>query len=126
MIDPTQNLHAARILFTQLQAKFCAWAQSQGYEIFGDQWKREPAEAAANAASGAGILHSVHLVGLAIDFQIFKDGNWLMQPTVARAVEQIRPLGDYWCSLHPLCRWGGNFHVDPDPDHFSITWQGVQ
>ena len=37
--------------------------------------------------------------------------------------EDYRELGDFWKSLDPLCRWGGDFR-NPDGGHFSIAHQG--
>ncbi len=38
-------------------------------------------------------------------------------------------LGSFWKSLHPDCRWGGDFHDSkgapkPDGNHFSLTMDG--
>lgn len=109
----TQSLHV------KYTAQLIDWAYSQGYELTWGQTLRTQAEADANAASGAGIVHSLHLIKLAVDLALFKDGVNLT------AKEDFQPLGDYWKSLDQQCCWGGDFH-SPDSDHFSITWQGVK
>lgn len=106
--------------FTMFLAVFISWLISQGYEVMIEQVKRTQAEAAANAASGAGILHSLHLLGLAADLSIFKDGRLLT------SVDDLRFAGEKWKSLHPEHAWGGDFHTRPDADHFSRMHEGVR
>jgi hypothetical protein len=107
-----------QILFPPLVARLIDWAYSVGYTLtFGEAW-RSPQEAAINAQTGAGITNSLHTQRLAIDINLFKDGVLL------ESVEDYRPLGEFWLTLHPLARWGGNF-AKPDADHFSLTFDGV-
>jgi len=49
----------------------------QGYEYAFDQFKRTQAEANANATAGAGIAKSLHILGLAVDINLYKDGEYL-------------------------------------------------
>lgn len=105
--------------FVPLVAKLVEWAYANGYELtFGEAW-RTPEQAKLNAASGAGIVHSLHIDRLAIDINLWKDGVW-QQDSAAH-----KPLADYWVTLDPLCRWGGNFSK-PDGNHYSLEWQGRQ
>lgn len=53
-------------------------------------------------------LNSQHLKKLAIDFAVFKPGEDV--PTYDW--DSIKVLGDYWESLNPLNRWGGDFNKD--------------
>ena len=106
-------------LFVTLVARLIEWATASGYELtFGEAW-RSDATAELDAESGVGIVNSLHRLRLAVDLNLFRDGELL------GTVEDYHPLGDYWCSLHPLARWGGNF-TKPDADHFSLEWNGVQ
>lgn len=107
-----------QVQFARLVPRLLDWAFANGYEVTGDEWWRSPAEAAINATTGAGIANSLHPLKLAIDLNLFKDVILL------DSVEEYRPLGNYWKSLHPLARWGGDFQR-PDADHFSLTFQGV-
>lgn len=60
--------------------------------------------------------NSVHYNRMAIDINLFtKEGAYLTD------TESHRPFGEFWESLHPLCRWGGRFH---DGNHYSLEWQG--
>jgi len=104
--------------FPPLVAQLIQWVYAQGYTLtLGEAW-RSPQEAAINAQTGAGIANSLHTQKLAIDLNLFKDGQYLSD------LESYRPLGDYWKTLHPLARYGGDFS-SPDMDHFSLTWDGI-
>lgn len=99
--------------------RLIAWAYEQGYELTGGEYERSVLQAMANAHDGKGIANSLHLIKLAIDFALFRDGVNLTK------FEDWLPLGEFWESLDPLCAWGGRFH-SPDCDHFSITYGGVR
>lgn len=104
----------------RLLGEFLVWIfQQPGFAVAGGQLQRTKAEALANAASGAGIANSLHLLCLAIDLMLFVNGVYKTD------TESYRVLGDKWKSLHPLCRWGGDFHK-PDGDHFSLEHEGVR
>jgi hypothetical protein len=64
-----------------------------------------------------GIRDSLHCIGLAIDLVLFRKGKPLW------ASKHYRELGEYWESLHELCRWGGRFG---DGMHFSFAHGGRQ
>lgn len=106
-------------LFVKLIGQLIAWAYANGFELTFGEAQRSAEQAKANAASGAGIANSLHLIRLAIDLNLFKDGLYQQQ------TEAYKPLGDYWKSLNDLCRWGGDFKSRPDGNHFSITHNGV-
>lgn len=108
-------------LFMRLLGEFLIWIYQQpGHAVAGGQLQRTKAEAAANAASGAGISNSLHLLCLAIDLSLFLDGIYKTDS------ESYRALGDKWKSMHPLCRWGGDFKSRPDGNHFSLEHEGVR
>ena len=106
-------------LFVSLVAKLITWAYANGYEFtFGDAY-RSPEEAILNAASGKGIKNSNHPRRLAIDLNLFINGQY------RTSSEDYRPLGEYWMKLHPLCCWGGDFSK-PDGNHFSLVHEGIR
>lgn len=57
-------------------------------------------------------LSSLHLDRLAVDFNFFVDGS------LTYDFKTIKPLGDYWESLDPLNRWGGDFNNNDMQDGF--------
>lgn len=108
-------------LFMRLLGEFLVWIfQQPGLAVTGGELLRSQAQALANAASGAGISNSLHLLKLAIDLQLFINGVY------QTASESYKPLGEKWESMHPLCRWGGRFVSRPDGNHFSLEHQGVR
>lgn len=107
--------------FSYMLAQLIVWCVEQGgYQVETEEVKRSAAQAAANAASGAGIANSLHLLGLAGDLSIFKDGALL------QSVDDYRPIGEHWKAMHPENCWGGDFHTRPDADHFSRSHNGVK
>lgn len=105
--------------FAQDAAKLIQKAAELGYGVtLGDAY-RTPAQASANAASGAGIANSLHCERLAIDLNLFKDGVYITDE------RGHRELGTWWETLSAGHRWGGRFKR-PDPNHYSISPDGVR
>lgn len=117
---PELTLLQKQKLFCSLVAKLISWSYDSGYELTFGEVLRTKLQAQANAASGAGISNSLHLSSLAVDLNLFIEGEY------QRYSEAYKPLGDYWKSLHPLCCWGGDFKSRPDGNHFSLTHGGVK
>lgn len=112
------TLRQKQSLFVQLLAKLYQEAASRGYELtLGEGW-RPPELVKIYAADGRGSATSLHPDRLAQDLNLFRNGVWL-QNTVDH-----QELGQYWKSLHPLCRWGGDFKDRPDGNHYSLEHEG--
>jgi nitrous oxidase accessory protein NosD len=114
-------------LFTALLGEFLVWLTrvQPGITARIREVQRKPEVAHQNALSGVGISNSLHIDSLAADVAIFRDGVYLSDS------EDYRFAGEYWKSLHPLCRWGGDFkdangNPKPDGNHMSVTYQGRQ
>lgn len=111
------TLREKQSLFVRLVAKLIEFANENGMELtFGECW-RTPEQAKANAVSGRGISNSLHTQRLAIDLNLFVGGVFI------DSSEGHRRLGEYWKTLHPLCRWGGDFRK-PDGNHYSLAHEG--
>lgn len=86
--------------FARKIADLIIWAYAHGYEItFGDAW-----------AKFGHKVGSYHYMRLAIDLNLFKNGEYLTD------TESHRPLGEYWEKLGGT--WGGRFE-NPDGNHYS-------
>jgi hypothetical protein len=109
------SLREKQSLFARLAAELIAEAYARGYEVTLGEAYRSPAEAKRLAAAGKGIENSLHTMRLAIDLNLFKDGQWLTKS------DDHLPIGVWWEALHPLCRWGGRFN---DGNHYSLTHGG--
>jgi hypothetical protein len=108
----------AQWLHVRCIAKLIQFAEDQGYTLSWGEAFRTQEQAQWDATNHIGIVNSVHCERLAVDFMLFKDGEYLTDPT------DYKFMGDYWKSLDPSCRWGGDF-TTVDADHFSITWNGA-
>lgn len=117
-------------LFAYLFAQLIVWANENGYEITFGEVERTKAQADANALLGKGISNSLHLIRLAGDINLFLDTSIDGDEDIYQTdSEAYRPLGDKWKSMHPLCRWGGDFkdkndQPKPDGNHFSLEHEG--
>lgn len=62
--------------FTAMIGKLIAFAESNGYGLtFGEAY-RTPEQAALNAKKGSGISNSLHTQRLAVDFNLFINGEY--------------------------------------------------
>jgi len=107
-------------VFASLLPRLINKARELGYEVTIGEAYRPQAMADLDAKEGKGIKCSLHGERLAIDLNLFKDGEYL---TDTRAYQA---LGMYWESLSHSeyeTRWGG-FFAKPDGDHFSIMHEG--
>lgn len=111
----TPTLGELQRKFTEMVGQLIIYAYSQGVELtFGEAF-RTPEQAALNAASGAGIAHSLHTERLAVDLNLFVRGAYCTDTA------GYEPLGVYWESLGGS--WGGRFSK-PDGNHFSLAYEG--
>lgn len=113
----TETLRQKQSRFALAVSYLIQEANSRGYQVtFGDAY-RTPAQASANAASGAGIRNSLHCERLAIDMNLFKDGRYITDG------EGHNELGRWWKALSPDHRWGGDF-AKRDFNHYSCSPDG--
>lgn len=115
--SPVESLSVKQRRFAKMFYMLQGWLFKAGYEFTWGETKRGKEQAEANAASGAGISNSLHLIGLAADINLFDKGVY---QTDSKAYE---PLGIYWESIGGS--WGGRFKR-PDGNHFSLEHNGVR
>jgi D-alanyl-D-alanine carboxypeptidase-like protein len=113
------TLHEMQAAHTLCVAKLIEWVYGQGWELTWGEAYRTQEQAQWDATNHIGIVNSVHCQRLAVDLMLFINGVY------QTAAEAYQPLGDYWKTLNPLARWGGDFK-SVDADHFSFTWQGTE
>lgn len=114
---------ALQFQFSHDTALLLQKAEELGYRVTLGEALRTQAQAQANAQSGAGIAHSLHLEKLAIDINLFKEvnGEWVY----IENEEGHDKLGAWWKTISPAHRWGGDF-PKKDFNHYSISPDGVR
>ena len=84
--------------FVSMVALLIQFAYEQGYELtFGDAWAHDGHKE-----------NSFHYKRLAIDLNLFRDGQYLT------STDAHRPLGEFWQSIGGS--WGGQWN---DGNHYS-------
>jgi len=99
------TLRQKQSVFVRMIADLILWAYNNGYQLtFGD----------AYVSTRMGHMRaSLHYDRLAVDFNVFKDGEYL------QSGEEFSSLGEFWESIGGS--WGGRFD---DGGHFSLAHGG--
>ena len=93
------SLREKQSKFVLMVSLLIAYAYQNGYELtFGDAWARSGHK-----------RHSLHYDRLAIDLNLFRDGEYLIK------TEDHQKLGEFWEFLGGS--WGGRFD---DGNHYSL------
>lgn len=105
----------ARCLFTRLFAELIREANARGYECAAGEIERDPRVAVLNAKAGTGISKSLHLLGLAGDLHLYRQGRYVT------SADHHLGLGKWWKEQHEYCRWGGDIKKLRDANHYSVN-----
>jgi len=106
--------------FTQACAKLILKAREMGYEVtFGDAYRDPRLHGEFGKVGGYGRANSMHKMRLALDLNLFKDGEYLSSS------EAHRPLGEWWEAEFSQynASWGGRFQ---DGNHYSFSLWGYR
>lgn len=104
--------------FAKLVGKLILKAYDLGYEVtLGDAYRDPRVHGAMGVRKSYSHPKSAHKIRLAIDLNLFKNGEFL------ETTEDHRPLGEWWEKQHPMARWGGRFD---DGNHYSFEQEGVK
>ena len=100
--------------FTMMVSLLIQYAYEQGYELtLGDAYRDPRVHGAVGEKESYSSSRSLHKSRLAIDFNLFKDGEYLT------STEDHKPLGEFWESIGGT--WGGRFN---DGNHYSMEHEG--
>ena len=100
-------------LFTRNIGKLIKYAHLKGFGLtFGHAWRSMEEQERLVQAGLSQTKDSRHLDRLAVDFNVFLDGRLCLEWA------SIKILGDYWESLHPQNRWGGDWNNNELRDGF--------
>lgn len=100
-------------IFTLNICKLIAFAYAKELELtFGEAFRTNEQQLIYVQTGKSQTMSSLHLKRLAVDFNIFKDNkltwDW----------ETYKVLGDFWETLHPQNRWGGDWNKNDKKDGF--------
>ena len=96
--------------FVRDLVKLLSVAFAKGYEARIGEVERTVEQQKLHMAAGRSTtMNSMHLKKCAADIHFTKNG----------ALCYPQELGDYWESLNPLNRWGGNWKTFKDRPHFE-------
>lgn len=105
--------------FTKDVADLIIYAQIVGIKLtFGEVYRTKYQQVKYVNDGLSNTLLSLHRKRLAVDFNFFVDGKLTYQK------EAVQELGDYWESLSPLNKWGGNWKSFKDIPHFERNYKG--
>lgn len=100
--------------FTLMIARLIVFAYEHGYRLtFGDAYRDPRVHGDVGVKKAYGAASSNHKIRLAVDFNLFKDGQYMTTS------DDYLPLGEYWESIGGA--WGGRFN---DGNHFSLEHEG--
>lgn len=112
------SLRRKQTEFARLVPRLIDKAFDLGFEItLGDAYRDPRVHGEMGVRKSYSHPRSAHKVRLAIDLNLFKDGEFL------EGSESHRPLGEWWEQQHPEARWGGRFD---DGNHYSLEHNGVK
>lgn len=98
------GLRQEQSLFVNDVQKLLTFITDKGYEITFGEVLRTPEQQEIYLKTGRSkTSNSMHLKKLAIDLNIFKDGN------LVEDNKELKQFGYYWQSLNELNRWGGSW-----------------
>jgi hypothetical protein len=112
------SLRKKQTEFARLVPRLIDKAFELGFEVtLGDAYRDPRVHGDMGVRKSYSHPKSAHKVRLAIDLNLFKDGEYL------EGSEAHLPLGEWWESQHTDARWGGRFS---DGNHYALENNGVK
>ena len=111
--------------FTKSVAQLINFATAIGVQLtFGDAYRDPRLHGERGEKKGYGARNSCHKLRLAVDFNVFIDGEFITDGNH----EKYIMLGEEWEMMHPLARWGNRFNGKNagDANHFSFEYNGYK
>lgn len=112
------ELLALQFKFARMVPALIAQAHALGFNVtLGDAYRDPRLHGEVGIKGGYGHPRSCHKVRLAIDLNLFRDGQLL------QSSEAHQALGQWWEAQDPAAKWGGKFQ---DGNHYSLEFQGMR
>jgi hypothetical protein len=101
--------------FTIMVANIILYALQEGFGLtFGEVYRTQAQQDIYVEKEKSEVTHSKHQDRLAVDFNLFIDGDYVTDK------EQYRKLGEQW--EKDGGRWGGRFGVKPQDYDTKVGW----
>ena len=101
--------------FTVMVGVLIRWADDRQYGLtFGHAWRDTETQRRLVEQKLSKTMQSKHCDRLAVDLNLFRDGIFLTK------TEDYKLLGEFWKTLDPLNRWGGDWSFG-DGNHFEYA-----
>lgn len=108
------TLIAEQFAFLHDVSRLIEFCYNRGIMVTGGELYRTPEQQEIYLKTGKSkTSNSNHLRRLAIDLNFIIGGKLVYDKAA------IQPYGNFWKSLNPLNRWGGEFSNIADTDHFE-------
>lgn len=108
------NLSDIQSEFLLQMCDLIKFATALGFKVTGGELQRTPEQQSIYVRTGRSkTMDSNHLRKCAIDLNFIQNERLVYDRT------KLQPIGDYWESLHPNNRWGGNWKSFKDMPHFE-------
>lgn len=115
---PKERLSQKQRRFARMVPRLIDKAHELGFECtLGDAFRDPRVHGTVGVKMGYGHPKSGHKLKLAIDLNLFRDGEYLED------TEAHRELGEWWERQAPDARWGGRFN---DGNHYSLEHDGIR
>lgn len=112
------SLRQKQSRFAQAVGRLILRAYEMGFEVtLGDAYRDPRVHGDMGVRKSYSHPKSAHKVRLAVDLNLFRDGQFL------EGSDAHRPLGEWWEAQDPDARWGGRFN---DGNHYSFEHEGVK
>jgi len=109
------TLSDKQFLFLKNVGQLIDYAIQHGYKLtFGEAYRPQLMQEHYYNTGKSKTLNSQHGKRLAIDFNVFLNGKYTTR------YEHVKQLGDFWESLNPLNRWGGDWNGNDVQDEDFI------
>lgn len=113
-------LSDAQFIFSKNVAVFLHWLTVHHIKwTIGEVWRRAPTQKWLLKKGWTRVLKGQHTKKKAIDISVYVEDNlYVPLKNITENYPLILPIGEFWQSLHPKNRWGGDWMIDEE-DNFK-------
>ncbi len=117
---PVYTRRELQSLFARLLAQLILWIYARGWEVTLAEGYVGDTDGKDFDYDGPHMRAGAHYMRTGQDLNLWVRGEWKRD-----ICPEWDEVGAKWVSMHPLCRWGGNFR-SKDANHVSVLCEGRQ